>query len=116
MLIGSVVDDVALIDVAGAGELCTARTNVDVTFLVEEEVGSAAMQLCPRNELHREALALGDCNRRGADQSGGGALASASGAERYTHQAEDLCAQFRRPVPAHHGQLGRQVQRALDDT
>jgi hypothetical protein len=51
MLIGSVVDDVALIDVAGAGELCTARTNVGVTFLVEEEVGSAAVQLCPRNEL-----------------------------------------------------------------
>jgi hypothetical protein len=50
----------------------------------------------PRNELHRGALALRDCNRRGADQSGGGALASALGEQRHTHQAEDLCAQFPR--------------------
>src|SRR5262249_38889157 len=41
MFVGSVVDNVALIDVAGAGKLCTARTNIDVTFLVEDEVGPA---------------------------------------------------------------------------
>src|SRR5262249_21398189 len=39
MFVGSVVDDAALIDVAGAGKLCTARTNIDVTFGVEAEVG-----------------------------------------------------------------------------
>src|SRR5262249_28652772 len=41
MFVGSVVDDVALIDIAGASKLCTTRTNMDVTFLVEDEVGPA---------------------------------------------------------------------------
>jgi hypothetical protein len=41
VLVGSVVDDVPLIDGAGAGKLCSARTNIDVTFLVKDEVGSA---------------------------------------------------------------------------
>jgi hypothetical protein len=40
MLVSSVVDDVALIDVAGAGKLCATRANVDVALLIEDEVGS----------------------------------------------------------------------------
>ena len=32
VLAGSVIDDVALIDVAGAGEFCATRTNVDITL------------------------------------------------------------------------------------
>jgi hypothetical protein len=38
MLVGSVVDDVALINAASAGELLAARTNVDVAYLIEHEV------------------------------------------------------------------------------
>ena len=41
MPVSSVIDDVALIDVAGAGELCTTRTYVDVTLPVEDKVSSA---------------------------------------------------------------------------
>src|SRR5262249_46338895 len=56
MFVGSVVDDVALIDVAGADKLCTARTNIDVTFLVEDEVGPAegaivARRLVPHRHM-----------------------------------------------------------------
>src|SRR5262249_57614175 len=56
MFVGSVVDDAALIDVAGAGKLCTARTNIDVTFLVEDEVGPAedaivARRLVPHRHI-----------------------------------------------------------------
>ena len=59
MLVGSVVDDVALIDIAGAGELLAARTNVDVTFLVKDEVGSAegaivARRLVPHRHMGRD--------------------------------------------------------------
>src|SRR5262249_60422206 len=59
MLVGSVVDDVALIDAAGAGKLCTARTNIDVTFLVEDEVGPAegaivARRLVPHRHMGRD--------------------------------------------------------------
>src|SRR6266487_4798728 len=59
MLVGSVVDDVALIDIASAGELCAARTNVDVAFLVEDEVGSAegaivASRLIPHRNMWRD--------------------------------------------------------------
>src|SRR5262249_58756221 len=57
MFVGSVVDDVALIDVAGAGKLCTARTNVEVT--VEDEVGPAedaivARRLVPHWHMGRD--------------------------------------------------------------
>ena len=38
-LAGSVVDDVTLIDVAGAGQLRTARADVDIALPVEDEVG-----------------------------------------------------------------------------
>ena len=41
VLAGPVVDDVALIDVAGAGQLRAAWANVDVALLIEDEVGSA---------------------------------------------------------------------------
>src|SRR5262245_41766320 len=59
MLVGSVVDDVALIDAASAGKLCTARTNIDVTFLVEDEVGPAegaivARRLVPHGHMGRD--------------------------------------------------------------
>ena len=50
-LLCSVVDDVALIDVAGAGKLCTARINIDVTFLVEDEVGPAEDAIVARNGI-----------------------------------------------------------------
>jgi hypothetical protein len=43
-------------------------------------------------------------------------LASASGEQRYAHQAEDLCAQFPRLHRRITGKAWRQVQRALDDT
>ena len=39
-LVCPVVDDVALIDIAGAGELCTTRANIDIAFLVESKVGA----------------------------------------------------------------------------
>ena len=53
------VDDVALIDAAGAGKLCTARTNIDVTFLVEDEVGPAegaivVRRLVPHGHMGRD--------------------------------------------------------------
>jgi hypothetical protein len=59
MLVGSVVDDVALIDIAGAGELFATRTNVDVAFLIEDEVGSAegaivANRLIPHRNMWRD--------------------------------------------------------------
>src|SRR5664280_3003641 len=41
VLASPVVDDVALIDVAGAGEFCATRASVDIAFLVEDKVGSA---------------------------------------------------------------------------
>ena len=58
-LLCSVVDDVALIDVAGAGKLRTARTNIDITFLVEDEVGPAedaivARRLVPHRHMGRD--------------------------------------------------------------
>ena len=34
------MDDVALIDVAGTGQLRAAWTNVDIALLIEHEVGS----------------------------------------------------------------------------
>jgi len=37
-----VIDNASLIDVAGAGQLCAARTDVDVALLVEGEVGPAS--------------------------------------------------------------------------
>ena len=48
-----------LIDVAGAGELCTTRTNVDVTLPVEDKVGSAegaivACGLVPHRNMRRD--------------------------------------------------------------
>ena len=51
--------DVALIDAAGAGKLCTARTNIDVTFLVEDEVGPAegaivVRRLVPHGHMGRD--------------------------------------------------------------
>ena len=54
MFVGSVVDDVAVIDVAGAGKLC-----IDVTFLVEDEVGPAedaivARRLVPHRHMGRD--------------------------------------------------------------
>src|SRR5262249_19684247 len=48
MFVGSVVDDVALIDVAGAGKLCTARTNIDVSFLIKDEAGRAKEPIVAR--------------------------------------------------------------------
>src|SRR5262249_41931206 len=48
ILVCSVVDDVALIDVAGARELFATRTNVDVALLVEDEVGSAESVIVAR--------------------------------------------------------------------
>ena len=59
MFVGSIVDDVALIDAAGAGKLCTARTNIDVTFLVEDEVGPAegaivVRRLVPHGHMGRD--------------------------------------------------------------
>src|SRR5215831_21303683 len=59
MFVGSVVDDVALIDVAGASKLCTAGTNIDVTFLLEDEVGPAehaivARRLVPHRHMRRD--------------------------------------------------------------
>jgi hypothetical protein len=59
MLVGSVVDDVSLIDIAGAGELFAARTDVNVAFLIEDEVGSAegtivASRLVPYRNMWRD--------------------------------------------------------------
>ena len=39
-LASPVVDDVPLIDVASTGQLCTARTDIDVALGIEDEVGS----------------------------------------------------------------------------
>jgi hypothetical protein len=41
VLVGPVVDDVALIDVAGAGQLHATWANVNIALPVEDEVGSA---------------------------------------------------------------------------
>ena len=41
VLAGPVVDVVALIDVAGAGQLRATRANVDIAFLVEDKIRSA---------------------------------------------------------------------------
>ena len=41
VLVGPVVDDVALIDVASAGQLRATWANVNITLPVEDEVGSA---------------------------------------------------------------------------
>jgi hypothetical protein len=59
MLVGSVVDDMALIDVASAGELFATRTNVEVASPVEDEVGSAegaivASRLVPHRNMRRD--------------------------------------------------------------
>jgi hypothetical protein len=59
MLVGSVVDDVALIDVASAAELFAARTDVDVALLVEHKVRSAegaivASRLVPHRNMWRD--------------------------------------------------------------
>ena len=40
-LAGPVVNDVALIDIACAGQFRTAWANIDVTLLIEDEVGPA---------------------------------------------------------------------------
>ena len=56
VLAGSVIDDVALIDVAGAGEFCATRTNIDAARSpIEDEVGWAegailALRLVPRRK------------------------------------------------------------------
>jgi hypothetical protein len=59
MLVGSVVDDVALIDIASAGELCTTQTDVHVALLIEDEVGSAegaivASRFVPHRNMWRD--------------------------------------------------------------
>ena len=38
-----VIDNPALIDVAGAGQLCTVRTDVDIALFVEAEVSPAEL-------------------------------------------------------------------------
>src|SRR5262249_55077203 len=45
---GPVVNDVALIDIAGAGQFRTARADIDIVLLIEDEVGSAesAIRAC----------------------------------------------------------------------
>src|SRR5579859_2586338 len=60
-LIGPVVDNVALIDVAGAGELRAAWANIDVALLVEDEVGSAegaigTRRLVPHRNMGRDLV------------------------------------------------------------
>ena len=61
VLIGPVVDNVALIDVAGAGELRAAWANIDVALLVEDEIGSAegaigTRRLVPHRNVGRDLV------------------------------------------------------------
>lgn len=39
ILVGSVVDDADLIDVAGVGELCTTWADVDIALAIEGKIG-----------------------------------------------------------------------------
>jgi hypothetical protein len=54
VLVGPIVDDVALIDIAGAGEFRSAWANVNVTLPVEDKVGPAEgarnAPTCPTQE------------------------------------------------------------------
>jgi hypothetical protein len=54
ILVGSVVDDVTLIDIAGAGQLCPAWADVDVARVIEDKVGSAEGPIRSRRPIpHR---------------------------------------------------------------
>ncbi len=60
ILIGPVVDDAALIDIASAGEFGAARADVDVALAIEDKISSAeravgACRLVPHRNVRGDA-------------------------------------------------------------
>ena len=49
VLSGPLVDDVTLIDVAGTGELCASRADINVPLLIEHKVRSTKGPATPEH-------------------------------------------------------------------